>query len=291
MDTDSHCTYQIRDPSEGLCHVTNILSVLVDISTEAARSYDATSAFQDYLAWMLDSILNVHELHKRRRENLQLPQFSNQLEELSFCTVHALLGAMKHFMSPIVLHKAYVLLAVLCTDLISRPNELSDDSIRVTLCSALLSLSDICRDDESMHRLVSFHVASSIVAALESETACMVLGDDFKVCEKPLRSFDILTHLKKAAVSFCGTCQLEVPEMITLNVSESFQSDLLNTEFDRLDLRKENSGKTVEDIEPPNKRRKVSKTDNTLDSIVSALYSILGHQEVTDLYGLHHVAE
>ena len=191
MDSTSNCTYRIFDPTEGLRHVTNLLSVLVEISTEAVRSYDATSAFQDYLAWILDSILGVHELHKRRRETPQLLQFNNQLEELLFCTVHALVGGVKSFMSLMILHKSYVILAILCADIIGRPAELSGDTIRITLCSSLLILSMVCKEDDSMHRLVSFHITTAVVAALESEIVCSMLGDDFKACDGIPGSTDI----------------------------------------------------------------------------------------------------
>ena len=157
--------------------------MLVSISSEAARSYDATSAFQDYLAWMLDSLLSLHELHKRRRETPQLRQFNNKLEESSFKTVYALIKALKPLMSQVILHKSHVLLAILCADLVGRSAELSGDAIRVTICSALLSLSLACRDDDSMYRLVSFHLTPTIVAALENEINCLALGNDFKVCD------------------------------------------------------------------------------------------------------------
>lgn len=293
MDSVSHCSYRVRDPTEGLWHITNILSVLVDISTEAVISYDATSAFQDYLAWMLDSILSVHELHKRRRETPQLPQFNNQLEELLFCTVHALIGSLKGFMSQIILHKSYVLLAILCADILAQPTELSGDSIRVTLCSSLIILSIVCRDEDYMCRLVSLQVTTAITIALENESICSVLGDDFKVCCPTFCPFIrlFLTILQKAAVSFCEACQIEIPDMIVGNVSDSFQSDILNAEFCRLDLRTEQILEAVEAKGPPSKRRKLSKAARPLDELVSNLYSVLGHQKVTDLYGLRQVTE
>ena len=100
-----------------------------------------------------------------------------------------------------------------------------------------------------------------------------------------------LINLKKAAVSFCGACGVEVPDMIVGNVSESFQSDLLNVEFNRLDLRTEPNPEAADDKGPPSKRRKISEATTSLDKVVSALFSVLGNQEATDLYGLYQVAE
>jgi serine/threonine-protein kinase ATR len=158
--------------------------MLVDISMEAATSYDATPAFQDYLAWMLDSFLGIHELQKRRRESLNLPQSYNKLEELSFCAVHALISAVKDSMSPTIVHKCNVLLSILVADILERPADLSGDSIRVSLCSCLLTLSAACKEDDPMCRLVSPHIMATVTAVLGDEGVCNILGDDFKVCAR-----------------------------------------------------------------------------------------------------------
>jgi len=79
--------------------------------------------------------------------------------------------------------------------------------------------------------------------------------------------------------------------MIVGNVSENFQSDVLNTEFCRLDLRTEKVEAAADDQGPPTKRRKISNQTNSLVKIISALYSVLGHQKAADLYGLHQITE
>jgi hypothetical protein len=74
-------------------------------------------------------------------------------------------------------------------------------------------------------------------------------------------------------------------------VSESFQSDELNTEFRRLDLQVEKKPDLEEEQAPPSKRRRISEETNLLDELVSDLYSVLGCQKAMDLYGLSQVAE
>ncbi|OWP07483.1 protein kinase rad [Marssonina coronariae] len=56
------CSYIVRYAGEGLASVSSILLLLVEISKAATASYDATSAFRDYLAWLLDSFLRVLEI-------------------------------------------------------------------------------------------------------------------------------------------------------------------------------------------------------------------------------------
>lgn len=177
----SQRTYVVQDATEGLWHVTQLLSMLVDISLEAATSHDATPAFQDYLAWLLDSFLVTHELQKRLRNNPNLQQSETRLEILSFCALHALLSSLRDSLSPLVLRKGYVLLSILCADLLEDPSSLSDKSVRLSFCSSLMNLTVVCNQHQSVHRVVSHHLLAMVKTTLTDESTIATLGKDFKV--------------------------------------------------------------------------------------------------------------
>ena len=201
----SQCTYIVQDATEGLWHVTQLLSMLVDISLEAASSYDATPAFQDYLAWLLDSFLLTHELQKRLRNNPNLRQSETRLEILSFCALHALLSSLRDSLSPLVLRKGYVLLSILCADLLENPSSLSGKSILLSFCSSLINLTIVCNQHQSVRRVVSLHLVAIVKTALTDEGAIATLGKDFKVLiHLGLLSVSILTIDRKSA-SPCAT--------------------------------------------------------------------------------------
>jgi len=181
-DVILNCTYVIRDASTGLWHATNVLSMLVDISMESASSHDATPAFQDYLAWILESFLTIHELQKRWEKNPTLQEACKKSKILSFCTVHALLSSLRKFLSDSILRKGYALLSILCADLLESSADLTEKSVQINLCSGILNLVAICQEHDSMRRVLSLHLIPAVQSAMADERICSNLGKDFQVC-------------------------------------------------------------------------------------------------------------
>jgi serine/threonine-protein kinase ATR len=198
QDAILHCTYSIHDPAVGLWHVTNLLSILVDVSMESVTSHDPTPAFQDYLAWMLDSFLMAHDLQKRWKANPILHEACKKSEVMSFCSVHAFLSSLAEFLTESMLRKGYILLSALCADLLESPADLSDKSIHLNLCSSILNLVAVCEKHHSLRRVISLHLLPAIEACLLDEMTCSTLGNDFQVClplpsPRPL----VLTDIRK----------------------------------------------------------------------------------------------
>lgn len=185
-----NCTYLIRFASEGICHVANILCMLVDISMAAAASYDVAPAFQDYMAWMLESFLAAHEQRKRLQDDLSLHETCRKSGITSFCSLHALLSTTKASFSASILRKGYTVLSTLCEDLIDKGGDLTDHMIQPNICSSLLNFVAICKEHYSMHRVVSPHLVPAIQMALRDESRSSSLGKDFKVTF-PLRCLDL----------------------------------------------------------------------------------------------------
>jgi len=180
------CTYIICDATEALDHARNVLSTLVDVSIAAAASYDATPAFQDYLGWLLDSFLATHELHKKWQGNPSLHLSCSEFCLLPFCSVHALLTALRDSLASSLLRKAYNLLSVLCTDLLEDSAQLSKTSIQLNLCSSIMNLAVGCRKYDSVRRGVSLHLLPLIRSTFTGEdTVVGSMGNNLKV-KKPV---------------------------------------------------------------------------------------------------------
>ena len=176
----TQCVYTIRGSPSGIWHVTNILSMLVDISVESASSYNATAAFQDYLAWLLESFLSTHEMTKRLQSDPTLQEVLEKCWVMSFCSVQALISCLRNQLSGGILRKGHILLSIFCVDLIKIPANLSDDTI-IKLCSSLLSLIRISKEYESMRQVLSLHLGGALLDTLADESACNILGTDFQV--------------------------------------------------------------------------------------------------------------
>jgi len=174
-------TYVIQGLDGGLRHVTNILAMLVDISIESASSYDATAAFQDYLAWIFESFLMVHELQNKWQVDPTFHEMCKKSEVLSFCAMHALLTSIQGQIYAAMLRKGYTILSILCADLLKSPANLTDSLIRLKVCRSILNLVVICKEHDSMRKSTSLHVVPSIQNILNDSDTRSTLGKDFKV--------------------------------------------------------------------------------------------------------------
>jgi serine/threonine-protein kinase ATR len=179
------CTYVIRDATEALEHARNVLSILVDVSMSAAASYDATPAFENYIGWLIDSFLVTHELHMKWRANPSLHPSCSDFCILPFCSVHALLTALRETLSASLLRKGYNLLSIFCTDLLEDHTQLSKSSIQLNICSSIMNLAAGCHRFDSVRRAVSLHLIPVVhsVYANENSVVCG-MGNDLKV-KKP----------------------------------------------------------------------------------------------------------
>lgn len=183
--------YTVNEATHALWHVTHLLTILVDTCLEAAYTFDPTPAFQDYLAWILDSFVSMHELQKRWQANPQLQQSCIDSCTPSFRALELLLSSIEQDVSEIVLRKGYLLFSVLCTDLLSGTTVLQQDEFPI--CRGILSLVCICKQNEYLRRAVSLYLLPAITACLLNEDAGKMLGKDFQVsiypCQRQRLSF------------------------------------------------------------------------------------------------------
>ncbi|KAK6580379.1 hypothetical protein PZA11_007401 [Diplocarpon coronariae] len=110
------CSYIVRYAGEGLANVSSILLLLVEISKAATASYDATSAFRDYLAWLLDSFLRVLEVRNRWKANIALHE-SFMMNTAFLISLKDLLSSLRRYIWPVTLRKGYTVLSIICAEI------------------------------------------------------------------------------------------------------------------------------------------------------------------------------
>ncbi|KAG9243553.1 protein kinase-like protein rad3 [Calycina marina] len=169
QEAASHCTYVMQSAESCLAHVTGLLAMLVDISMESALNYDATIAFQDYLAWMFESFLTVRHIQNRWRVDSALQESCKQSEHISFQAIHALLSTLQDHLSSSIRRKGFTLLSILCADLLTNHADLTEDS-----------LTSECKRYSSICSVVLLNLVPALQATIYDEASCNTLDKDFK---------------------------------------------------------------------------------------------------------------
>jgi len=288
-------SYSMRSAAEGLAHVSNLLSILAHASEATATCFDATTAFQNYLSWLMDSFLVVHDIRKRWAANLTLHECCMKTGELFLSSINSLLSSLRHFIWPFVLRKGYMVLSTICAAMLEDPNQLSDQS-QITLCSALLNLTAVCKEFGSMRQVLALNLLATLPSG---EDAHSNLGSDFKVGRRCDLERKLLTVLQVASTTLRQACGDNAPLQKNGIDSATFESPNLLAEFQSLGLHevKSKSSKSKIDLKaqvedgPPTKRRKINDDVNVFREITADLYELLGAQRATDLEGLHQLAE
>lgn len=181
QDEFVHSSYDIQDVATGLWHVTNVLSMLVDICMESATAHYATPAFQDYLAWLLDSFLVAHGLQKRFQTNPVLDEACKRSEVMIFCAIQALVWTLRASLPKTILKKGCELLSLLIIDLLHNASILSEKSMSYNICNSILTLATVSKQYESTRRSLALHLVPAIRAASDDNTLVLALGQDFQV--------------------------------------------------------------------------------------------------------------
>ncbi len=181
------CTYVIRDAAQGLCHATQILSMLVDVSNAAATEFDATPAFEDYVGWILDTVLGIHELLRRWRANPVLFQPCAKLDIMILSAAQTLMKSLWPSLSPSVLRKGYGILTIIYSGMLEDPTELPEPILQTAICSGLLHLAYMCQKHDSMSRTVTIHLLPALEKIFAEETILTKVGTDFRVSRNVLK--------------------------------------------------------------------------------------------------------
>ncbi|KUJ09266.1 protein kinase-like protein rad3 [Mollisia scopiformis] len=274
-----YCTYKLEDSLASFCQATHLLLMLVDISIEAASSFDATPAFQDYVAWMFTSFCALHDIYQQWQANRSLYEECPNPDSLFFYSLYALISSLKDSLSPTLLRKGYNIVSILCGNILQDQSQIYETSDQLALCACILNLANVCEKHYSMRRSISLQLVPVIKSILEDESALNRLGKDFQ----------------SSAMLLCHVCGDKDSETLDLESLKTFESDELSAQFERLDF-PDKAAAIPEDgnnqaIEPLKKRRKISELVPVLDEITGNLYELLGSQRVTSIHGLSQLAE
>jgi serine/threonine-protein kinase ATR len=172
-----YCTYSITDSSEAFGQATQSLLMLVDICMEAASSFDATPAFEDYVAWIFESFCTLHNIYQKWRANDSLYKDCLDPDKLSFCSLYDLMLGLKDLLTPSLLRKGFTILSILCANILKE----HDPSTQVAIRRCFLNLASTCQRYDSVRRLVSLDLLPVVKSALEDKSVPEFSDEDFQV--------------------------------------------------------------------------------------------------------------
>ncbi len=156
------CTYALHDADHALRHASYLLVLLVDVSSSAACTYEATPFFQGYLAWILDGFVLLREAERAWGPSSIAQQSAIDTCIMSIRGVHSLLLSMGRLLPTTLKCKGYSVLARLCTELCDYPDALSEISVEVVFCATLLDLAANCVHHEPVAQAVRFQLLPAL---------------------------------------------------------------------------------------------------------------------------------
>jgi serine/threonine-protein kinase ATR len=175
QDTNLVYTYTIEDTPHAIQHLYILLSMLVEISVEAGTLYDATSAFEDYIAWLIDTFSAMHELHKRLKS---IPKLQ---DAMALCAMQVLLLLVNRSMPEVIQRKGSMTLSILLADILNTPSRQYSEFTAVGIRDSIIILIESCHKHSSIYRYVSLHLAPIVNKLLEEDDGLKTLGLDLKV--------------------------------------------------------------------------------------------------------------
>jgi serine/threonine-protein kinase ATR len=186
QNADSEYTYTIRETPDAIKHLNILLGILVEILKEAWTLYDATPAFQDYIAWLSDSLVVVHEMHKRFRSTPKLLETCEDGRVLLLCAMQCLFSSLDDSLPDTIRRKGSITLAILLADILDMPTQGPKESTLLTICRSILTLSVACQQYSFVYRSVFVHLLPVIRRILGDKDGLGNLGHDFQVCPMTL---------------------------------------------------------------------------------------------------------
>ncbi|KAI1496609.1 phosphatidyl inositol 3-kinase-like protein [Biscogniauxia marginata] len=250
------CTYTLPLASQALQHASGLLSILSAPILLRRSEFDIVSTFQEYLPWLLDAYLLLHETQNRWQ--YMLPSCLPQLLKNTLQILDEFQDANK--IDDSVREKAYGVLVLFCLKLSSRlwanltPKK-SVDSDDHLLCISLVKIAEACLTLKPVSRLVT----SQLIPALEKLT---VYDDAAAVDTDIWRCLELLRRVVTDPV----------PTSLDATVlPNQFSDEKLRRRFKTLHLESADSL----DVEPQSKRRKVGQP-KTLPKLIDQLWRSVG---------------
>lgn len=265
------CTYSISGTYNCLRHVGYLLHTLTSFIGDFSQPQSATTIFQDYLVWLLDSFVEAQELFRILMIMTNSPDNDSIIDCLVLNSTQVLVSNTQGTISPIILRKGYSILTLTCAKILEKTVDFSE-KMQKNLTQAFLDLDNFCRENDSIRRLTTIHLVpilnhsmSKSVLLPEFKTACSLLCQTCSNQDK--------IHVKILENCLNGT----ILDKGNANLSLGPKSIYEESEMDL-------------DATPPTKKRKVDDEQHLLlAEIISELYNLLGAQRVSDLSGLSEI--
>jgi serine/threonine-protein kinase ATR len=181
------CTYALNDVATAAKHVGRLLSILSHVISVTAVSYDATPAFQGYLAWILDSMVALHEVEKTY-SSFNSSQYSDfESCAMAIDSVHSILTSLDGVLSNTVKRKGCWVLVDLCATLIEYPNAMSGDTDQNNICQIILDLAVFCAGCDRITQSVRTRLLPGLARLVVNLDTEFGHNSDVKVCPVTLK--------------------------------------------------------------------------------------------------------
>lgn len=176
------CTYSLSDVPTAFRHISYLMSIVVKVSSATAVSYDATVAFQGYLAWMLDTFVGLREVERSFTTLSSIQESDFEFCALYFNSIHFLLKSLDDILPDTIKRKGYRLLAILCAELVmDYPQALSETSNQDKFCSSLLDLAAACNKFDQVAQTVSTKLLPGLKKLTSNNNENNRLSNDLEV--------------------------------------------------------------------------------------------------------------
>jgi hypothetical protein len=182
-DTDLEgCTYTLHDADHALRHSYYLLALLVNVSSSAAGTYEATPFSQGYVAWILDGFLLLREVERAWGPSSVAQQSDIETYMLLVRAVRSLLMSTDRLLPTTLRCKGYSILARLCAELCDYPDALSETSVEITFCATLLDLAANFVHLEPVAQAVRFQLLPALQDYQDSQPESESQSPDIIVC-------------------------------------------------------------------------------------------------------------
>ncbi|KAI1642826.1 uncharacterized protein F4817DRAFT_277367 [Daldinia loculata] len=266
------CTYVIPLASQALQHATCLLSIISTPLTQQYAKFDIMSSFQEYIPWLFDAYLNLHDTQVRWQYIFP--------SVLPFLLENALqfFGAIEttNGFDTCIQQKTFTLLVLLCMEMSSHSlgrliaDEQGNSEYQL-LCRSLGKVAKTCLQSEPISRLVT----SQLIPALEKP----IMGNEVAISGTDL--WRCLELLRKVAT---------VPVSTSLGVvaqTDQFSDEALRQQVNELNIEVADATES----ERQSKRRKVSADSLSLSKLTTRLWHLLGVEPLASLADLKPILE
>lgn len=264
-------TYHVDRTSQAIQQVTSLVDILFYPLISGDSAFHSIVSFTECGIWLLDALIDVRTFRKR---------WSTVISNSSIHTIEMILSVVQAFSekpttSSAFQRKAITLLILLCSEMISNPDEspaqdTAEPEAQRTYCVALATIAKAALQDRSLSRLA----ASKLVD--EPLLLCPALTENSDLWVSHLRhGFDcILTAVQRTIQTLRQVTTVPLPNSLDPSTHPSnFQDEHIRKVIQGLSLTYEDHESSSDDRV---KRRKITKaSSHAHNSLIDLIHEAL----------------